>query len=271
MVRRFVQIVMMAVAVFWVGTAWARDNQGPAGFLAVGVGLESLSYEEHEPDTSLDSEVTTHNWTFVVEALKDWERLFLGIDVTVPLIRGDDQEVWRVSGDLYQTNRLENRWIRIDGTVGYLLHPLFKPFMGLRWSQDKQERTRFVVLGTPVANTATETVESHAVLIGLRGKLQLRHGWACTYGLKYLVPIYVKTTNDSLPGWEARDKDGYTVELKGNIGYSFRPGLSVRLTLYGGKMHWEGSDWKRYSGGSAKWPENDTVYWGLAVNTAWFF
>ena len=60
-------------------------------------------------------------------------------------------------------------------------------------------------------------------------------------------------------------------EGKGAIEYFFTRSLSFVFQFYGGRMHWHGSDWEPFSGGIAKWPENDTRYFGSLMNISWKF
>jgi len=264
-------VLAVAIGMYVEPAACAEDEKGIRSHIAIAVGLEELGYEEHEPDSNLDSSATTYNLVLGIEALKSWEYVFCGIRTVVPVLRGDDEEHWTLAGGSYQTDALEYGWLRIDGYAGYPLSRFLNPYFGLRWSESKQERTDFVVLGTPVVRTATETVKARYLLLGATGGVGSGPRWVCTYALEFFIPIYVRVANDALPGWEATDRDGYIVELKGGIEYSYNRDLSFALVIYGGRMHWNGSGWKPYGGGTAKWPENDTDYFGGMARISWTF
>jgi len=55
------------------------------------------------------------------------------------------------------------------------------------------------------------------------------------------------------------------------LGYKIAENYYLDLTGFFGFMHWDGSDWITYSGGSAKWPENDTTYIGGNLSVKYEF
>ena len=89
--------------------------------------------------------------------------------------------------------------------------------------------------------------------------------------MEYFFPIFISVTNSALPEWEATDNDGYALGLKGDFKYFYTSSLSLCVEFMGGKIHWEGSGWKPYPGGSAKWPENNTLYVGSILKIVWTF
>jgi hypothetical protein len=250
---------------------FAEDRKGLESHLSVGMGWEQLKYEEEEPNRSLGSSAKVSNVIMGIEALKRWKSVFSGINTIFPLIRGDDQEEWTTSATSYQTNTLEYGWMRIDGYIGYPSTYFFNPYGGMRLSESKQTRTEFLVNGTTVAGTAEENVRSWSLFLGVRGNGNLTPKWRWNYRIEYFVPIDVEVTNSAIPGFEASDKDGYAFDLKFEVEYSYTEALSFGFMMYGGRMHWDGSDWEPFAGGLVKWPENNTDHLGGALNIIWRF
>lgn len=249
----------------------ADNKEGIASNFKVGIGWEQLIYEENEPDRNLTSSATVNNWTLGFDGLKRWKHIFFGIKGILPVDLDNNQEEWAISGIINQTNSLEYGWTRIDPYLGYPINPFINPYIGLRWSEAKQERSDFIVSGIPVAGNVTETVRSKFIMLGIRGKFNLDPQWKIAYDIEYFSPIQLKVTNSQLPGWEATDKSGYTYEFKGEVEYFCTKTLSFAFQFYGGRMKWSGSDWQMYVGRLVKWPENDTRYLGGMLNICWVF
>jgi hypothetical protein len=260
-----------ALAISIQSSALAEDGKGLETHLSIGMGWEQLDYEEHEPDSGSGSNAKVSNVIIGFEGLKRWKSVFGGIKAITPVLRENDDEDWTSSGTTFQTNTLEYGWSRIDGYIGYPSTYFFNPYGGLRWSESKQDRMDFLVHGAAVAGTAREKVKSWSLLLGVRGNGSFTPRWRWNYQIEYFVPIDVEVTNSALPGFEASDKDGYTLELKCGAEYSYTEALSFGLLIYGGRMHWDGSGWKPFAGGLAKWPENNTDYLGGALNIIWRF
>ena len=241
------------------------------GHFSVGIGWEALNYSEHEPANRLDSEADVSNWIIGFDAFKQWTNIFCGFKGIIPVHLIDGSEEWRASGILTQQNSLEYGWTRLDAFLGYKLRPFFNPYIGLRWSDAEQERTRFVVLGTPVEGSATEEVTAWFINLGIRGDILLNSKWRLYYSGSYFEPISSEVENSNLPGWEVADTSGYIFEFEGQVEYTYSESIVFVFTLYGGKMHWNGSDWASYENRSIKWPENDTQYIGCMLNVRWSF
>jgi len=256
---------------FTPSIASEKADTSKTGHFSVGIGWEMLKYSEHEPDTHLDSEADVSNWVMGLDAFKQWTNIFCGVKGIIPVHRVDDSEEWRTSDILIQQNSLEYGWSRIDAFLGYRLKSFFNPYIGLRWSESEQERIEFVVLGTPVAGSATEKVTSWLINIGIRGNILLNSKCRLYYSGSYFEPISSEVDNSNLPGWEVTDTGGYMFEFESQAEYVYTERVSFLFTLYGGKMHWNGSDWTSYAIRSIKWPENDTRFLGCILNVRWSF
>lgn len=262
---------MVFLAASTPSAASEEPVKGIRSHITIGMGWETLNYKEHEPDTHLDSEADVSNWTVRFDAVKQWKHIFCGIKGMIPVTRNDDLEEWMVSDALNQKNVLEYGWKRFDADLGYPLAPLLNPYIGLRWSEAKQDRTDFVFLGTPVEGSATETVTAWFFTLGVTGNVLLNPRWCLSYSGAYFEPMYLEVKNSGFPGWEVSDAEGYTYEFEGQAEYACTQRVSLAFILYGGRMHWNGSDWKLNAGKFVKWPENDTRYFGGMVNLRWSF
>jgi hypothetical protein len=265
----FVYIACIVIPI--PSNASEKFETSKTGHFSVGAGWEALNYSEHEPDNRLDSEADVSNWVIGLDAFKEWTNIFCELKGIIPAKRIDDSEEWRVSDILTQQNSLEYGWIRIDALLGYKLSPFFNPYVGIRWSESKQERTEFVYLGTPVVGSATEEVTSWFISSGIKGDILLIPRLRLSYFGSYFEPISSEVDNNNLPGWEVTDTEGYAFEFEGRAEYSYTESISFVFTLYGGKMHWDGSNWTSYASKSIKWPENDTQYIGCLLNVRWSF
>lgn len=248
---------------------FAGINEDMESQFLIEIGWEQIEYKEYEPEKGLYSSAEVNNWVAGIEYFKKCESLFIGINAIIPVLQRDNKEEWFLLGSSYQINTLKYRWIRIDGYIGCPLILGLNPYGGVRWSESKQERTNFFVSGIPVDDNAIEIVNSCSLLLGIRADGNFTSRWEWNYWIEYFIPIDVKVKNSTLPDFEASEKDGYTLELKGGLKYSYTETLSFGFLIYGGRMHWEGSSWKL--GGLAKWPENDTDYLGGALNVSWRF
>ena len=234
--------------------------------------METLNYAEHEPDGNIESHAGVADWMIRGEAVVRWRHVFCGFKGSVPVSRVEDTEQWFRSGALVQTNTLEYGWTRIDGYVGFSWTPFFNPYVGIRWSDSDQERNSFILNGSPMAGSATETVTAWYFFFGATGHISLNPKWRLIYSGAYFQPFSSEVTNTYLPGWEARDEDGYAFEFEGQVEYAITSTISIAAILYGGQVHWVGSGWQRTSSGSlAKWAENDTDYFGGLLNVRWSF
>lgn len=269
---KMVQIFLgLALAISVRSSVFADDGKRLERNLSIRMGCEWLDYEENEPDRRSDSDARVNNGIIEIQGVKKWTSVFAGIKAVIPVFREEDEEMWRSSGTTFQTNAFKYGWMRVDGCIGYPLTYLFNPYAGLRWSEGKQDRTDFIEHGTLFPGTARETVRSWSALLGVKGNGDLAPGWKWDYSIEYFVPIDVMVTNSAIPGFEASDKEGYTLELRWGVEYFYKGALSFGFLIYGGRMHWNGSDWKPSPGGLAKWPENDTDYLCGTLNISWKF
>lgn len=230
--------------------------------ISVNLGVERLEFEEDASDLNLSSHSTMRNIILGVEGIKRWDHVFAGIKTVIPVNAEEVEETWTRAGQTFQINQLHINWTRADSYIGYPLKTWLTPYAGLRWSQNEQERKNFLTLGNPVAGTIKETITSWSFLIGVRGNEHFKDRWNLLYAIEYFLPAYVKVVNSSTPGFEARNKDGYTLEAKAGLEYAYLESLSFGFQVFAGKMHWNGSERTPFWGGFVLWPANDTTYLG---------
>lgn len=235
---------------------FVRENQ-----LAVSAGIEYLNYQESDPDIPLNSESKPSNTVLrlkykasISDALQ-----FVG-KLTFPIALQPRIEEWKSRGAVFQTNGLEYRWTRLDAYVLSEYRNDYAAFFGMRIGQANQTRKNFVTSPPSSIGEVVETINSAGLLAGLQSKAQLKK-----LGLKfhalYVFPVSVRVTNTAVPG-SFNNRSGYTLEG----GVEIFAGNKVSLEVTGGKMHWNGSDWKSISSTqSVKWPANDTRYTNLLL------
>jgi hypothetical protein len=263
--------IAITAAILWIILLTPGDGRTGGGPKALGAdfsmnaGVEKITYEEDEPVTGLKSKASTYNVVAELEARKAWSRLFIGFRGAFPLVAGKNGETWTRIGAPFQTNELENRRTRVAGHIGYLLAGWFNPYAGINYSRTIQNRSDFVIQGSPVPGSVEEKVISTSLLIGARGRGNMAASFQWFYGLEFLFPLSVDVTNSSLPGFKADDTGGHAYELRAGILRMHSDKIRYGLTGYGGKVHWDGSGFKQFSGGQAKWPENDTLYLGALI------
>lgn len=248
---------------------YGSETGGSGSYLAAGIGVEQLTYKEQIPDLGLaSSETDLLNWVLYMEAQKAWKNFFIGAKGRIPLSADESREYWSRGGNLEQSNSLTYRWARADAHLGYFLHPLLKPYIGIHWAYYEQERSDFAIVGIPgiIAETATEEVYALSSLLGIQGGLPFAAGWSLSYSAEYMLPFYSNITNSRLPGWEASNINGYSYALAGRLHYAISETVSATLQATGGRQHWEGSDWVRIGSSNAKWPENDTDFISFSVS-----
>jgi hypothetical protein len=239
--------------------------------LSVQLGYEHLKYAESEPDNSLASKAKVSNYIAGLEGIKVWNNIFVALRGVFPISEGVGTEKWKEGGTQKQTNDLEYGWKRVDGFLGFPEVPWFTVYGGLRWSEGKQKRSNFVVSGSPQNITSTEIIRSRSILFGFRGSGKVTSKWSLLYRLEGFIPLAVEVTNSAFPGFEVTRKKGYSFELEGGLKYHYSNTLILGLSGFGGRMHWEGSEWQAYGGKFIKWPENDTDYLGGSLKLDFFF
>lgn len=260
-------VCILVCGIFAPGECAMKSRQG---VISLWLCRERLEYREHEPDTGLDSAAKVENWVAEVQGIHSAGSLVIGINAVIPLSEGEGEEEWTRFGILQQLNTLTCRWVRIHCFIGLPLSGRMSPFGGLYWSESRQDRTDFVISGGPVDGLIREVVTSWGLLLGIRGEGDLTSSrWNWNYRLRYALPVAVDVKNSSLPGFDASEHEGFSVELKMGLAYSYTEELSIGLRIYGGRTHWEGSSWKL--GGTVKWPENDTDYIGGEIGAFWRF
>jgi len=252
----------------------ASEAAKSRSFLFTGIGIEQLTYREQIQDLELissDTELT--NWVLLVEARKTLENLFIQAKGAIPISTDEAWEYWTRAGDFEQANTLTYRWVRADVQMGYFLHRLLNPYIGLRWAYSEQVRSDFENISIPgiVGETATEEVYSFSAAIGFQGEVPFAARWSLSYFAEYLLPFYSNTKNDNLPGWEASNIEGFAYALTAQLKYALTGTVSAALQGSVGKQHWEGSDWIPYGAASVKWPENDTDFVSCFISIFKYF
>ena len=267
-----------------------RIDEQVTNFVDFRVGVESLRYEEAEPDTKTLGSVETMNTVGILDICQEYQQFQGGIRGIIPLTVSDNREKWDVNGVAdYQTDKLSYYWSRIDGYVGYAFkedNSFTMPgiwYLGLRRSEGVQRRSNFVVGGIPSNIKVTENIQSYGLFIGYKGQTDIAHErrpeWseeftpvlAANWRMEYHKPILNRVTNTALPGALFNDRVGYTIELGGGLAYSMNTSFSATFNVYGGRMFWAGSSWENFGTGLVKWPENKTDYLGANIGLALLF
>jgi hypothetical protein len=260
-------------------------------FVDFRVGVESLRYEEVEPETKTIGKAETVNLVGMLDVYQEYQQFQGGIKGVLPLTIGDDREKWNVNSVAnYQTDKLNYYWSRIDGYVGYS----FKEsddnnnlpgtwYGGLRRSEGVQRRSDFIVNGVTLNAKVTEMIQSYGLFIGYKGQTGIAHerrpkwseelspSFTANWRMEYHKPILNRVTNTSIPGALFKNRVGYTVEFGGGVAYNMNQSFSATFNAYGGRMYWQGSNWDNFGAGFVKWPENKTDYMGANLGLALFF
>ena len=249
----------------------AKEKSGLASRFSIGVGWEQLDYKEFVTDKNLESHAEISNVIIEFELLKRWDNFFCGVKGIVPVSQELSAEKWTSSDETLQMNKLEYGWSRFDVYVGYPSASFFNPYGGLRFSESKQERKHFIVDNVKITGVSKETNKSWSFIIGVKGNgnIMPRLGWQ--YQVESHLPLDVQITNSSLPGFDVSDTDGYTLDLKCGLVYAYTENFFLGCQIYGGRIHWDGSGWTSFNGGSAKWPKNNTDYIGGVLSANWKF
>ncbi|MBE9520831.1 MAG: hypothetical protein IME97_06850 [Proteobacteria bacterium] len=241
----------------------------PENYLTAGIGIEQLSYKEKIPDINLSSsDSTVTNWVVLLEGQKSIKNFFIGGKTFIPVTDDDTKEHWTRDGQFEQTNTLSYKWFRVSAHLGYFLHQLLNPYVGINYGYSEQDRSNFDNVNNPeiIYKTATEEVDSWSVLFGMRGKIIMTPKWSFDYLVEYLLAFDSETTNSELPGWKATDVDGYSYSITGRLNYALAETVSMALQVTGGSQHWDGSKWIPVNDTRAKWPENDTDFISAFIN-----
>ena len=239
-------------------------------YLVIGNGFEYMYYTEYEPETGTYTETSVYNLITKFEGSVSVRQLFFDIKGVVPVYHGQVKEDWERYGTVYQTNNLKYSWVRLDGNIGYSIYPWLNPYLGVRWTKSRQKRTNFI-LSEPVNMESIETCRALFATAGLKGFLKHSAQWEFGYNFEYFMPVSAHTENTALPGWKSYGKDGYSIGARVVARYIYSPSVSLYYELSGEKTYWDGSSWIDYPGGSAKWPENETISLKYILGLAWVF
>jgi hypothetical protein len=239
-------------------------------YLVMGTGLEYMSYTEYEPETGSYTDTSMVNMVTKFEGCLSMEPFFLDIKGVVPLYLAEANEDWRRHRRVYQTDNLEYSWVRLDGNIGYRMNTWLNPYFGLRWANSRQERTNFF-LSKPVNMESIETNRALFLSTGFKGTMIRSYRWEFGYSFECFMPIFSRTKNTALPGWKSSANDGYSIGARAVARYKHSPSVSMYYELSGERTYWYGSGWIDYPGGSAKWPENETVSLNSILGIAWIF
>ena len=244
-----------------------------ATHITAGLGIEYLEYEEWLPELSLKSNAKVTNIVVRVEGVWRWENIFVGFQGLAPVASFDSTEEWFANTTLGQTNLLSYEKFQAATFMGYSFNQIFNPYLGLRSVWSYQDRSDFRNYDRVLISSAriTETVKAHYISLGFRGGWPIAKIWELTYGAEYNLPYYEKVTNDGLPGWEARNTNGYLWSIFGEMSYVFEEKFALSLLICGGQNHWDGSEWQDYNNVQIKWPENDTYFIHSFVNFNWIY
>lgn len=239
-------------------------------YLVIGSGFEYLSYSEYEPETGTSSDTSLYNAVTKFDGVLSLSHVFIGIKGVLPVFLGKEKEEWERFGRIYQTNTLECAWTRIDGYVGYRLYDWLNPYLGFRWAKSRHERSNFF-LSESVSGKAIETNKAVFAAAGFKGTLKSPPRWQFQYSIECFIPVYSHTENSALSGWKASGNDGYSIGARAGVKYKYSPSLSLYYELAGERAYWDGSGWIDYPGGSAKWPENETISINSILGIAFSF
>ena len=254
-------------------SASAQEYTGIETQINIGIGYEFLDYEEKLPENYLASDVDVSNVILRVEGLKRWQNLFAGIQGVAPVARDNSRETWLANNSLDQSDSLKYGLYRLSAFTGYAFSPFFNPVIGLRSTWSEQRRSDFRdKTGVPLYSAEiTEEVMAHYISLGFRGVLRLSGNWEASYGAEYNLPLYSKVENTGLPGWEAKNLDGYLWNVSGALTYALRTNMSLGLNFCFGRLYWEGSGWQIYGNGQVKWPENQTDFFSSLLTMKLIF
>ena len=252
---------------------FAMESLGIENRITVGLGIEYLEYEEHLPETALKSSVDLSNIVARVEGLKRWKNVFIEFQGVIPVVNSDKKEEWLINGMIDQTNSLKFGKAQFAALIGYPYSPLFNPYLGHRSTWSNQQRSDFRSYDGSFLSAAkiTEKLSAHYFSLGFQGGSPLSENWGITFGAEYNLPYYSKVTNNGLPGWEAKNINGYLWNVYSELSYIFKKQFSISLLLCGGHNHWDGSAWRVYHNDQVKWPENDTYFINSFLNFNWSF
>lgn len=231
---------------------------------SVGVGWEFLKYSEDEDDTNTKARSSMTNNIVKIDAWLEVRKFVINASAKLNVSSRTGDEIWKQDDVQVQENDLEYEWNRYDLGIGYVIDPIFKPVVGVRFSDVDQTRKDFVPAG--MITKSVEEVDSKFAYIGFRSKVVLDRKVDLDFDFKYLEPFDVEVTNTAIPGLKIDDHNGWAIEGELSACYEFSPSWQIEYWAFGGITHWDGSDWEVVPGvGLVKWPENETEYWGIGL------
>ena len=266
-IRIFIAIryIFISHLFFLITPSYAAHENSIKTNISIHVGAEYIQYEEKLAEQNLDSDATLVNAIIIPEVLfcrRDW---YFGFKLAVPVTDNSYNEVWRRDEIVFQTNDLTSNYLRLQGNIGLVGCPLFNPYTGLRWSCNTQKRDNIIYNNEPTDFEAIEKVTALHLMIGSTGVYDLARKTELSYNINYAMPITSEVTNSAFNGWSVDNQNGYGYELTLKLHQAVSENWSVGISLTGGRVFWNGSDWEPYEGGRAIWPENTTDYLTVGV------
>ena len=265
----FIYLFAVPLSLLLLSTTHADEPKSTEG-LSLGIGIESLKYEEDASDVGIKSRSQGTNTLLKVMGHKGTGNIFAGIKGTFPIQTSDDTERWTVYGELRQSNTMEYHRQRVEGYAGYSLMSWLSPYTGLSWLEVEQKREDFIIDDVPVFGSATEELRSYDLLFGIYGSLPFAGRVQWDYRIDYLAPFDSTVKNTYLFDFQVKDNNGYTIEITNGVRYLLKESLSIYLELNWGKMHWDESDWANLPGDiRVKIPDNDSTYTGAILGVTY--
>ena len=247
-------------------------TRSPSGFSCWGgIGIETLKYQESDPDLKVTSTARTVNTVMEISVEKQAGRLNFGLNGVAPVLVGTDTEKWRHGGTDIQSNRFQYAWYRVTGRIGYACTPWLVPYTGLKCAEIVQERTHFIVAAVPVSGSARETVVTYELPAGVSGAVHLRGRCTLFYDVCYTLPVYSTVRNSNFSGVTFRNINAHGFEAMLGIGYDLSAAWAIRCLGRWGISRRGASDWVDTGNGSIRYPRNKTTSRLISIIGQWRF
>jgi len=263
-----VKSVLILAAILAATVAGARDAESYDGYSYFSVGVQSMSYEEHNPTYDSLAKVTNPIYRSG-SLLKITDTIDISLDFLSTVVPNETEETWKKNGNPFQTNKVQVIFSSIEGAVQYKVTQNHRLLAGFGYSLNSYKRYD-INRSTTTESVIEELISSLKFQVGYAYESRTAgiKGWRISGRAIAGLPIFQQATNTLFPGATFNDTEGYDLNALVSLGYTVYTGLEIGV--YGGYNYsYKKGSQQEYQGGTLSWPENYFKSYEGGVQLSW--
>lgn len=257
---------------FLLGTALfagERNAEKFDGYTYFSVGVQSLSYDEHDSVAQYESSAKASNPIYRSGSLMRINDSFdVSLDFLSTILPTQADETWTKNGTPFQTNKADMLFSSMKLLVQYKFTPQHRLLTGFGYSLNSYKRYDFNT------STTTTVVEEQIASFkfeagyGYESRPVGIEGMRVSGRLMGAVPVVQQAKNTAFPDVTFNSTQGYDVAAMLAVGYTVYRGVDVGI--YGGYNYsYRRGSQMSYQGGNLRWPENYFKSYEMGLQLAW--